>query len=308
MEVAALARMGDVSIPRRHHYVPQVYLAAFTATGEKGGRLHVLDKKSGRSWPSNPADAGCEHDFYMLNVAEDAEHDALALEKFFGQLEGDYREAIRATLDAGNVPADDELGAKLMRFLAAQVLRVPGTLEAWDRGVDQVLRTGAWYMAKTPEEREFVESDDVTFSLDKNTRLGTLLQPLPELAAALGKRHWTLVKAADEAPDFVSSDRPLTVCWTEPTEKRWPPPALGLARTTAMFPVSRRAALLGMFEGPFSSEPADPMLVGIVNMWTGLCATRFLYRAEEDFQVTLPDGRAGGLDDFLRHIGRAART
>jgi len=314
-----------LSTPRRHHYVPQTHLAAFTDSGRKDGRLHVLDKKSGRSWPSNPGDAGCERDFYMLEVVEDGQQDALAVETFFGRLEGGYCEAIAATLDGGAVPVDGELRAKLMGFLAAQAMRVPGVLESWDRGIDGLMKKVAWYLTATPETweahvdrmreagdplpgvsyeqiRESVLSEDYTVPLDQNTRLGALLQPLPKLAASLDERHWTLVRAEDDAPDFVSSDRPLTVCWTEPTEARWPPPALGLARTTAMFPVGRRVALLGMFEEPFPMRVANTMLVGIVNMWTGLFATRFVYSAEDDLHVTLRDGTAGGREEFLRHV------
>lgn len=292
--------MEDVNPSRKHHYVPQTYLAAFTDSGKKDGRLHV-DKESGLRWASRPGDVGCQRDFYMLAVEEDNEHDALAIEKFFGQIEGHYREALLAALGAGAVPTSGEHRAKLMGFLAAQALRVPAALNAWDTANDQIFRTAAWYLAKTPEERKLIESGDISFSLDQNTRLGTILHPLPQLAAALDERHWTLVVAGDGVPDFVSSDRPLTVCWTEQTKSRWPPPALGLARTTVMFPVGRRAALLGMFERPFPTRVANPMLVGIVNWWTGIFATRFVYSSDNDFLVTLPDGRAGGWADFLQH-------
>lgn len=182
-----------MSTPRKHHYVPQAYLAAFTDTGRKDGRLHVLDKESGRSWPSNPGDAGCERDFYMLEVEEDGEHEALAVETFFGHLEGGYREAIAATMDAGAVPAEGQLRAKLMGFLAAQAMRVPGALEGWDRGMDGMMKKVAWYLTATPatwaahvermreagdpvphvsyeEVRKFVLSEDYSVSLDQNSR------------------------------------------------------------------------------------------------------------------------------------------
>ena len=63
----------EVSTPRKHHYVPQTYLAGFTDSGENDGRLYVLDKDDGRQWPSNPGDTGCERDFYMLEVEEKEE-------------------------------------------------------------------------------------------------------------------------------------------------------------------------------------------------------------------------------------------
>ena len=80
-------------IPRKHHYVPRFYLGGFTDTGEQDGRLTVLDKESGRQWHSSPGDAGCEKDFYMLEVEEDG--DALAIEKCFVEVEAKGSAAIR---------------------------------------------------------------------------------------------------------------------------------------------------------------------------------------------------------------------
>jgi hypothetical protein len=42
---------------RKHHYVPEFYLAGFTESGTDDGRLHVLDKEQLRQWPSTPKGA-----------------------------------------------------------------------------------------------------------------------------------------------------------------------------------------------------------------------------------------------------------
>lgn len=61
-----------VTTPRKHHYVPQCYLSGFTI--EPGSsRLHVLDKESGRSYPSRIGDAGCERDFYIIELEDDGD-------------------------------------------------------------------------------------------------------------------------------------------------------------------------------------------------------------------------------------------
>lgn len=312
-----------VSVPRKHHYVPRSYLAGFTSTGRENGRLHVLEKHTGRQWESSPGKTACERDFYTLEVAEDAEHDALAVETFFSRVEGNARDAIRATLQQGQVP-EGPLRKRLMEFLAVQAVRVPGTLQGLDDFSDRLMKKVAWYLTATPETwaahwrrmkeagdpvpdvpydqlREFVLSENYDVSWDQNTRLGMILHPLPLLAAALSERKWTLVVAGEECPDFVCSDRPLTVCWNEPPAARWMPPGLGLLGTTAQLPLSRRAALLGMYEGPFPMTKANRMLVGIVNMWTAFYATRYVYSAEPDFYAVLPDGKPGNRDDVVRH-------
>lgn len=282
----------------------------------------MLDRDSGRQWESSPAKTACERDFYALEVTEDDEHDGLAVETFFAQVEGHAREAIQATLREGRVP-DGKMRKRLMEFLAVQAVRVPGALRGLDDMADQMMKRVAWYLTGTPETwaahvqrmkeagdpvpdvpyeqiREFVLSEEYDVSWDQNTRLGMILRPLPALAAVLAERKWTLVVAPEECPDFVCSDRPLTVCWNEPPAARWMPPGLGVGNTTSQIPLGRRAALLGMFERPFPMTVANPMLVGIVNMWTVTYATRFVYSPEPSFFVVLPDGRPGGREDVIR--------
>ena len=73
--------------PRRHHYVPQCWLAGFTETGENDGRLWVTDFSRQQQWPTTPANAGHIRDFYRL---ADPAPDPVAVERFFSQLEGIY--------------------------------------------------------------------------------------------------------------------------------------------------------------------------------------------------------------------------
>ena len=40
--------------PRKHHYVPQFYLAGFTENDSKDGQLFVLDKEQRKTWAKTP--------------------------------------------------------------------------------------------------------------------------------------------------------------------------------------------------------------------------------------------------------------
>jgi hypothetical protein len=305
--------------PRKHHYVPRSYLAHFT---NAGGGLFVLDRESGKQWESSPEKSACQRDFYTLDVTVDDEQDALQVERFFADVEARSRDAITATLREGRIP-EGELRDRLMDFLAVQAVRVPAYLRGLDKMADGIMKKIAWYLTATPETwsahvqrmkeagcrvpdvpydqmREFVLSEEYDVSWDQNTRLGMILEPLPALAAVLAERRWTLAVAPEGCPDFVCSDRPLTVCWNDPAAARWMPLGLGMANTTAQIPLSRRAALLGMFEGPFPMTKATPMLVGIVNMLTIRYATRYVYSPDQEFYVVLPDRTPGGRDAAVR--------
>jgi hypothetical protein len=307
-----------MSEPRKHHYVPASYLAGFTDTGRADGRLFVLDKGTGRQWESSPAKSGCERDFYMIEVAEDIGDDPQAVENFFSKVEGDSRDAIQATIRDGRVP-EGAMRDRLIEFLALQATRVPGTLDGFDKFGEQLAKTVAWYLTATPDAweavmkqskedgeppsaipyeqiRDFVRSGEYSITWEQNTRLGLLLQALPSIASVLAARKWTLVVATRDCPDFVCSDRPLTLCWNDPSDKRGVPIGLGVIGTTAQFPLTRRAALFGMFEQPFPVAVANTQLVATTNMLTAWYSTRYVYSAGPDFRVALRDGSVAGRD------------
>ena len=66
--------------PRKHHYVPQCWLAGFTETGENDGRLWVTDFSRQRQWPTTPANTGQIRDFYRLS---DPAPDPVGVERAF---------------------------------------------------------------------------------------------------------------------------------------------------------------------------------------------------------------------------------
>lgn len=180
------------------------------------------------------------------------------------------------------------------------------TPKAWAAHVERMKEAGDPVQGVPYEKiREFVLSEDYTATFDQNTRLGLILRPLPQLAAALDERHWIVLASEEGAPVFICSDRPLTVCWNDQPKGAWPLPGLGLRGTTVMFPLDRRHALVGMYETPFPATKAGPFLVGVVNMWTAFYSTKYIYSADADFHVTLPDRRPGNRDDLLRHFATA---
>jgi hypothetical protein len=70
---------------RAHHYVPQCWLAGFTESGQKDGKLWQTDLDAQRQWPTNPLNAGHQRDYYRLS---DPRKDPLAVEKKLSEIEG----------------------------------------------------------------------------------------------------------------------------------------------------------------------------------------------------------------------------
>jgi hypothetical protein len=51
-----------VNVPRRHHYVPQVLLSGFTASGTNAGTFHIVDLARRKASPSTPRETAAEKD------------------------------------------------------------------------------------------------------------------------------------------------------------------------------------------------------------------------------------------------------
>jgi hypothetical protein len=107
--------------PRRHHFVPSCWLAGFTETGDKDGRLWVTDLSRQKQWESTPENAGHIRDFYRLS---DPAPDPVVVEKFFSELESQVAPVLKNLDRERRAPNNDELDA-LLYFMAFQWVRVP---------------------------------------------------------------------------------------------------------------------------------------------------------------------------------------
>jgi len=142
-----------MSKPRKHHYVSQFYLGAFTTNGTRSGKLHVLDLASGKQWQASPEDVACERDFYMLEFGGD---EAVAFEKTLGEIEGRAAPVISQIIQSGTVPEGEEY-KHLIDFLGVTALRVPGVLNMLDDFHERVIKTSI-YPADDSDEREVADN------------------------------------------------------------------------------------------------------------------------------------------------------
>ena len=304
--------------PRKHHYVPQFYLGGFTSNGTRGGKLHVLDLGSGKQWQAAPKNAACERDFYMLEFEGD---EAVGFEKLLGEIEGRAAPVISQIITSGTIPNGKEY-EYLIDFLGVMALRVPAVLNMIDNFIEQILKMANRQMVAKKERweaiiekrrskghedadiswekmRSFVESDDYTITPNQNYRMGMILHGMQIVLPLLAKRRWTFARTVDDAPKFICSDRPLMLCWNDPSNKGDMSPGFGLPGTNVSFPLNPHCALIGVLENNCTIPQFDDEYVGTSNMWLGLQAERFIYSTEQDFTVTMADGRLGNKEQLL---------
>ncbi len=79
--------------PRAHHYVPQCWLAGFTDSGQKDGRLWVTDFNRKRQWPTTPPKAGHQRDFYRVSSPE---QDPVVVEELYSKIEDGIAPVLKA--------------------------------------------------------------------------------------------------------------------------------------------------------------------------------------------------------------------
>jgi hypothetical protein len=106
---------------RKHHFVPQCWLAGFTDSGQKDGRLWVTDLHQKKQWPTSPPNAGHRHDFYRLSGES---FDPLAFETALSKVEDRIAPIFKRLYGQPRMPQQDELSA-LLSFAAMQWVRVP---------------------------------------------------------------------------------------------------------------------------------------------------------------------------------------
>jgi hypothetical protein len=233
-----------------------------------------------------------------------------AVEKGFGVFEGQAANALANIARDRKVPEGDDLGTAL-NFVALQIVRVPGFRAMIERNMQELSkwqakmvvgdrRTYESIVQKMREEghdipesvtweqmREFIfDESRYTVEIEPSSTLGTLLDLCQTVLPLLAARHWSLVVASDDAPDFITTDRPVALIATSPDA----PPHLGfgLSCTEVSMPLTRRVTLVGRFDHEPEVIEADRILVGLANRQMIDLAERFVFSPAADVVVSVP--------------------
>jgi Protein of unknown function (DUF4238) len=290
--------------PRKHHYIPQFYLQGFTMEGTKAGQLWVLDKHTGRQWKASVDKAARETDLYKVELKDGG--NPASFEEELAKIESTLAPVLKQTIERQALPKgrDFEL---LLNLVALMALRVPGyrsflknigtawfrqfthglveTREKWE-AVIRKARTKRPELPDMPYEemKRAVESGELSIDLDmgQNWFVMMILEASGEMLVHLSRRRWYLTVVPPQGPDFICSDNPVSLSGTPMSPN---PGACGFAApgTLLLFPLNRRMAVVGSFEGLMLPNPAPEKTVALVNGATARDSGRFLFSPAEDF-------------------------
>ncbi|MCY4637900.1 MAG: DUF4238 domain-containing protein [Acidobacteria bacterium] len=302
------------NIARRHHVVPQGYLAGFTDDGTPAGVLTVFDRVSESVFPAKPRNVATKRDFNRVDL------DGLppdAVEQALGELEGKAIRAIRRLQERGGCLTDEEL-SDIVNLMALLVARNPQSRRAMNAAREQTGRISLGMLASdrgmyehhvakaksegfipgddaVPFEQAaaFIESDQYRIDVSTTESILGELRVFESVFETLASRWWSLVIADPDAPDLVTCDHPVTVVSKD--QSRRGPIGYGLPGTEVSFPLGPRHALVGVLENPLRPQfTARPTEVAALNSRTVHHADRQVY-ARSPHAVIL---QRGGMADF----------
>ena len=278
-----------VAAPRAHHYVPQCWLAGFTQSGRKTGRLWVTDLANQKQWASSPPNTGHERDFYRVSM-----EDPDAVEKIYGKVENDIAPILRQLDEERRSPTNAELDA-LLYFMAIQWGRVPAFRPTILRIADGIHRSEMAKALKSPEAwaemlrnagispeepgtdydrmREFLSSGDYSLSAEPDWFAMRAFQAVETIVPALRKRAW--FAAISKEGHFIASDAPVAL--DGPLGQM-----VGFKNADIVtFPVSRHVLLCGTRRGGVR-PPATRKFIASMNTFMMLTA-QYVYSHVQSF-------------------------
>ncbi|NDP37539.1 MAG: DUF4238 domain-containing protein [Rhodoferax sp.] len=290
------------SVARKHHYVPQAYLAAFTTTGRKDGQFFVLDVESSRAFRTSPGNVAAERDFNRVDIEG---HSPDAVENGLAPFEGNAIDAIRRVVETQSFPSDSDwnLILNLLALLAVRNPRLRGSFnrsreqtfriiadllasdkKLWDRHMQKAKDAGEQYPNVSFQEfKSFVERGNYNFVFHPEGNLRTEFNALDKILPILGQRIWSVLVAPPEGPEFICADHPVTLVWKGDREGHV---GYGLRETEVFFPLGRRVGFYGVYETPLKPVvTCRPLNVAIMNQRLVNSAERQVYSAVESFAV-----------------------
>lgn len=311
---------------RRHHIVPQFYLAGFTDSGKKDGLLWVLDMNELRQWRGKPKNVAFQTNFYLLKLPGIKTD---IVERVFQKLESKVAPIIRKIINTKTLPIDEDYSI-LITWVALMALKTPrfrsiyeepmveigkfvlqsmlANSEHWETTKKRMKRDGYKVDNETNYEdmKRFVESDDYTIRLSQECHVELLFDAVNEIIPSLMTRRWSLLFVKDKSDEFICSDSPVALKWTKPMPQ-FDSPGFERENTVVTMPLNKYVALHGRFEGASSNILVSSEVVALINTFTCIYGQRFIYSPKEEFIWLKKDNNIGKLDDFLKELKRDKR-
>jgi hypothetical protein len=312
---------------KKHHFVPKSHLAGFTKKESVDSILWVFDQETGEQRESKPNSEGFEKYLYKVELP-DVPHDAL--EDTFMHVEAKTAPIIKNVRSTLEMPTGNDF-IWLMNYVALQFARTPSRIEAVSKPMEKIAKTvmqmsvstREWYekmiqdLKKAGREisddlsyeeiQDFVMNEDrYVVTVDNNTKLNNMLTVIDAIIPTLINRQWSVLCCPPTVGDFICSDNPVSLHWTNGQLRNgiFDSPGHGLPNTEVSIPLSSRVMLIGRFNNhqPSSGIVPNKRMLAALNSFTGMYSSRFIFTRKKDFYWLSNENKIANVDDFRRMI------
>jgi len=254
---------------RKHHYLPQGYLAAFTDTGTKDGQFYVLELDNGNCFRTSPKNVAAKRDFNRVDIEG---HPPDAIEQALSPVEAHMINACRRVIQTQAYPNDEDINY-LLNLVGLVAVRNPKLRTSFNKAREHTMRIIGQMLVSEKEVFEhhikkareagylnpennstyeqvkrFVEGGEYDFEFSPEGNLRIELETFDKILPLLGKRIWSVFAAPPSGPSFICSDHPVTLVWKD--ERIKGPVGFGLQNTEVFFPLGPSVGLYGTYEQP----------------------------------------------------------
>ena len=309
---------------RHHHYLPQCYLKGFTKRGGKKSKLTVIDLRQKKHFETTPRNVGGIRDFNRISIEG---VDQNILEKSLAKFESAVATALRKL--EGGAAFEGKIRDLILNLVAMLAIRSPkmrehwrkfqtkivermmaltlATKERWESQIRQIKESGQDVNDNiTYEEvKKFYESKTYRIEVAREFHIQLEFVGIEAILPFLYRRNWLLLKATNESGPFITTDNPVNLTWKEPD--KIPPfyrnsPGYGMRDTQVYFPVSKKLALIGEFDGPEGVIESTRELVAVLNSKMLLFTYKQIYAPNLLFYFRGADGEVLDGRKLLRYI------
>jgi hypothetical protein len=274
---------------RLHHYVPQFYLRGFARPGGgKFPKVSVFDLERWTQYDTSIRNVGGVRDFNRVevqNVAPDA------VETAYSALETQFQQAIGRIDASRTFEGEDRIW--VLNLIALLAIRNPTMRAIWSDVQTKMTKSivgmtldtrERWEATKAKMQaagqsvnenvsydqlKEFFDRGEYDVEVATEHHIRMEMVGVNAILPFLVERHWLMLVADEHTGPFVTSNHPVTLIWKHPEKipavyRR--SPGYGMRETQVVFPINKRLALMGEFEGDGSGVmKASRTLVAGVN-------------------------------------------
>lgn len=299
------------NVSRKHHYLSEFYLNGFAENTKNSLKITVINIKEKRKFKTIAKGLANIRDFNRVNIEGEAP-DFVEME--LSRLETRIANAIRSVHEDNKFESENR--ALILELIAMFAARNPSMRSKVASLLDQVNKNMLLKLLEndismkeklssmlmelhpgkdiTNEDMKKYVIEELTVEIATEYHIFTECQMIVSMVECLNKRKWTLLQSSPETGFFITSDSPVVLCWENPDEVSAVyrnSPGFAMPNTVIYFPLSKKLALIGTFEGENKIATPNKIQVATANTMQIIFAKKQLYMPNTEFYFIDKDKR-----------------